>query len=373
MLKDQPAKPMFLKDKEHRPLVDFLQALIPDIALDRDESSIKLTLGRCPWMRYQDERADHFWVLFQKLEAIGLFSIASSVKKRDLDLPDYLKRKICVPKVTRSVLCDWFDIEDKGVKILEWTAFVEQYSLPDSLKIKLYQFPNKSLEDLARACSSMLNDQSVRTLYQFSARYFWGDSKYLSGNRGLVDALLEVDQIMPRKALLHFYLPDNYTQLLLVENLDTYSYLVDSGYAESHQLSVAYMAGYKGTEQGIRQPDNHSVHWHPSSMNTDELKNELLLQWQSGFKLPVYYWGDLDAEGLNIYLALKQQLPEIQVWQPGYQALMNVLDSGCAHRKEKQRSLPEKTDSDWLNHNVLPILRDTGLSVDQEVVDLEQI
>ncbi len=349
----------------------FLRQLVDELHAERAQPQlIQLTRSRCPFFyRALDEHADWLWELFQDVAARGLWEIKAQRRSR-ADCPEYQRHHLRVPYCAKAVFCAWLGIANPDQALLAWRAAVADYALPAALGDKILSVPERSERALAQQCQRLLHSTATLTLYQFSARYFWGDSKFLARHPRLVALLLPPARIKPRQALLHFYMPPCCEQLLLVENQDSYLELVSSGYARQHNLAIGFMAGYKGAEQHIRIAAHHSIHWHPHSADADSLKQQLVEQWLAGFSLPLYYWGDLDSEGLHIFNALQQQLPELQAWQPGYQALLAELHAGNAHRKSGQRPLPETTASPWLNQQVLPALQASELAVDQEAVIL---
>ena len=85
------------------------------------------------------------------------------------------------------------------------------------------------------------------TLREISARCFNGDSKFLDHRRDLLTQLFgeATDNIRPRPLLLTAWAPARFTQLLIVENQDSFLQLVEqppAGYA------LLYSGGFRASD-----------------------------------------------------------------------------------------------------------------------------
>jgi hypothetical protein len=87
--------------------------------------------------------------------------------------------------------------------------------------------------------------------------------------------------------------------------------------------------------------------------------------------LPMRFFGDLDFAGLAILRALRSNLPAIQAWPPGYDALMAAGDQGLAHTPEEADKAEQRdggaTGCPYADDKLLPWLRGHGRFVDQEL------
>lgn len=90
--------------------------------------------------------------------------------------------------------------------------------------------------------------------------------------------------------------------------------------------------------------------------------------------MPVAFWGDLDWSGMQILASLRTSFPEAVAWEPGYRALLNVLEEGGGHLpavadKTGQRVFAS-TGCSFADATLLPALARAGRFVDQEWTDL---
>ena len=86
--------------------------------------------------------------------------------------------------------------------------------------------------------------------------------------------------------------------------------------------------------------------------------------------LPVYFWGDLDFAGMSILKGLRLSLPTLRAWEPGYQPLLELLESGGGHSVEQAakqgQSDPGTSGCSYADQVLLPALRTHRRFVDQE-------
>lgn len=217
---------------------------------------------------------------------------------------------------------------------------------------------------------------------QLSARCFLGDSKYLDGEgrQALARALFPscCDRIRERPLLMHVYLPEQMEQVLLVENQDSFLLLADR---RPETLALVYIEGYRGGAARVRAP---GVARFSALNDASPAARQDFLQWwqgqgwqgQGGEELPVYFWGDLDFEGMQISAALKRSFPQLDCWQPGYAPMLERLRDGGGHlpeQAEKRRHREvQLSGCAYADRELIPALKDTGRYVDQEAVSPPQ-
>lgn len=89
-----------------------------------------------------------------------------------------------------------------------------------------------------------------------------------------------------------------------------------------------------------------------------------------------HFWGDLDYAGMGILKALRNSLPNLQAWQPGYQPMLEILENGGGHTPEQAGKIgqndPGETGCGYSDFSLLPSLRKQGRFVDQEITDAEK-
>ena len=213
---------------------------------------------------------------------------------------------------------------------------------------------------------------------QLSARCFLGDSKYLDSDtrQALVRMLFPglCARVRERPLLMHLDLPARLEQVILVENQDSFLALAD---CLPERTAVVYSEGYRGGAMRVRVPGVARF----STLNpAPELPRRDFLQWWQGehaVELPVYFWGDLDFEGMQIAAALRRSFTELECWCPGYELMLERLCAGGGHPprlagKSGQRVI-EHTGCDYADRQLIPALNRTGCCVDQEVVTTAEL
>lgn len=213
---------------------------------------------------------------------------------------------------------------------------------------------------------------------QLSARSFFGDSKYLDGEarRSLVRALFpsRSGRIHERPLLMHLYLPAQPERVLLIENQDSFLMLAE---CEPEDMALVYIEGYRGGAARVRAV---GVTRFSTVNNASSAQRRDFLQWwqgQASKELPVYFWGDLDFEGMHIAAALRRSFLNLVCWRPGYEALLSRLEAGAGHlpqqaKKDGQR-LIESTGCEYADLRLIPSLRKIGRFVDQEAVFAQEL
>ena len=208
-------------------------------------------------------------------------------------------------------------------------------------------------------------DQQL-TLREISARCFNGDSKFLDNRYELLQKLFgpKAENIQPRPLLLTAWAPQEFTHLLIVENQDSFLRLVE-------QPPVNYALLYSG---GFRASANRLVsHYTQFAFLPGSHAENFMKHWQR-VDLPVAFWGDLDYAGMGILKALKQSLPQLSAWEPGYQLMLNMLQQGEGHYPEQAGKSsqidPQNTGCDYSDKVLLPAIRQFGMFIDQEAVRL---
>ncbi|MCW8127969.1 Wadjet anti-phage system protein JetD domain-containing protein [Microbulbifer halophilus] len=258
------------------------------------------------------------------------------------------------------------------------TGFAAQFENPDAFPPGGLELDPgfESFEQLLGCWASVggeLGRGEALSWRQLSARCFLGDSKYLDAEarQALVRMLFPglCNRIRERPLLMHLYLPEELAGVLLVENQDSFLALAD---CRPENTALVYIEGYRGGAARVRAPGVARF----STLNQASLplRRDFLQWWQEQGEenLPVHFWGDLDYEGMQIAAALKRSFAGLDCWQPGYELLLERLNSERGHRprqagKAGQRVI-DSTDCDYADRVLLPALRSLRRSVDQEAV-----
>ncbi|SHG25027.1 hypothetical protein SAMN04487965_3618 [Microbulbifer donghaiensis] len=213
---------------------------------------------------------------------------------------------------------------------------------------------------------------------QLSARCFLGDSKYLdsSWRQSLVRGLFpsRSGKICERPLLMHLYLPVRVEQVLLIENQDSFLLLAD---LQPGSTALVYIEGYRGGAARVRAPGVARF----STVNdaSTVVRREFLQWWQgqADRELPVYFWGDLDCEGMHIAAALRHSFRALDCWRPGYMSLLDRLRAGGGHLPEQAGKQGQKsissTGCEYADRVLIPAIRASGRYVDQEAIAHEQL
>ncbi len=226
--------------------------------------------------------------------------------------------------------------------------------------------PEEVVAGLARL-GALLDDRL--SLRELSARCFRGDSKFLDGRHDLLGRLFgeRANAVLPRPLLLTAWAPHGFERLLIVENQDSFLRLADcppTGWA------LLYSGGFRAS--AARLTSAHTRFACLPGSDADFFR----AQWYCP-NLPCFFWGDLDFAGMGILAALRQSLPRLEAWRPGYSALATRLAQGDGHSptqagKEGQQD-PGRTGCPYADNELLPLLRRTGRCLDQEAVDAAQL
>lgn len=330
---------------------------------------IKLTPASFPHLFTLGEAADRGWFLLQELARhYRLFDIKPNPKRRPID-PEYQDARLIFNFETETLLRAWLERPRKEDAHRAWTEAVQTTDFPGdrtALAAAPLTFADKSPEQIVAAFAALASfiGQGY-SLRQLSARCFWGDSKFLDGKEALVQQLYPQARIEARQLILDIWLPHEMHGVLFIENQDSYATMVGN----HPGLALIYCAGYKGAAHRIR--DVGSVLRHYSGEPAHIATFEAWLFAQQG-EWPVWFWGDLDYEGMRILKALKQRFAAIDAWRPGYEILLRYLrETGghpTAHGRKGEQTDPGATGGEYADTVLLPALRGTGSFVDQEIV-----
>lgn len=227
------------------------------------------------------------------------------------------------------------------------------------------------------AVGEELAQERPPTWRQLSARCFLGNSKYLDveHRQALVRMLFpgRSEHIAERPLLMHLYLPEDWGQVLLVENQDSFLALAD---CQPQGTALVYIEGYRGGAARVRAPGVVRF----GALNEVPLPSRRdFLQWwqdQSPREVPVYFWGDLDYEGMHIAAALRRSFAALDCWRPGYDRLLARMEAG-GHQPElagKSRQRPlQATGCPYADTRLIPALEREGRYVDQEALSAAEL
>lgn len=246
----------------------------------------------------------------------------------------------------------------------------------EALRREVLRFPGRTYEQLAAAFASIpaALEQQPMTLRQLSARCFWGASKFLDRRDLLLLATFPslAKKIISRPLLLSVYLPEQFEEILFVENQDTYLGLVAQAPAKT---GLIYLAGFRGAALRVREV-GQAVFSYVNLVSLTE-RERFIEFWLGHRQLPCFFWGDLDFAGMAILAALKQVFPGVEAWQPGYKPMLAILREGGGHSSvggEKDRQYhPGGTDCPYADYVLLPAIEEQLAFVDQEAISVSAL
>lgn len=393
--------------------------------LDRGvKAYLKVSASKLPALYdFNHSEQPLLWPLIKKLEADYAILRIEPAKLR-INQEPFEGAKLYFQSEQERLVRAWLGRPKQCSPKHVWQQALQVFSWPECCDLAFIasqplSFEGKSYEQVAKQLHALgvaLQEQALKTgaaaldLRTWSARFFWGDSKFLDrrflDKKFLDNKLLDSHQdyltqafpalsaaIKPRPVLLNVYLPEQFDSLLFIENQASYLLLVDS-LRESltvpaclQNKALVYAAGFKGAAQRIRQPEgyalSHSRLCSPQALAHFE-RNWLQEQgwnqekgWQQEQDLPCYFWGDLDYSGMSILRALRQVFPSAQAWQPAYAAMLSFLKQGTAHaftapNKGEQATL-EHTGCRYADEVLLPAIKQCRGFVDQEIIVLDDL
>jgi Wadjet protein JetD, C-terminal len=206
-------------------------------------------------------------------------------------------------------------------------------------------------------------DQAL-TLREIAARCFRGDSKFLDSRVELLTKLYgeQLAGIAPRPLLLSACAPPGFGQLLIVENQDSFLRLAQG---PPPGVALLYSGGFRASA-GRLASEHTQFAFLPGSD-----AQRFSARWLDR-ALPVFFWGDLDFAGMGILKALRQSLPALRAWEPGYQPMLELLARGAGHcpgQAGKGGQVdPLETGCPYSDRTLLPALRHCQRFVDQEAI-----
>lgn len=267
-----------------------------------------------------------------------------------------------------NLLRDWLCRPRIDPAQAAWRAAVAQYAdrFIDSGSSLLGIRPQELCYDPAQLAKSFaaigdVLDQEL-SLREIAARCFRGDSKFLDNRYDLLEKMFgqRTSLILPRPLLLTAFAPLGFTQLLIVENQDSFLRLVDQ---KPNKTALLYSGGFRASAGRLL-----SAHTRFSFL-ADSAVAEFLQRWRTP-DLPMLFWGDLDFSGMGILASLRQSLPRLKASQDGYAPMLQDLEKGLGHLpSEASKGMqidPKITGCTYCDDTLLPAIRRAGRFIDQE-------
>ena len=327
----------------------------------------------------QNEHGNQSWALLKRL-APDFIDIKPATKRNLFD-PEWSGAIVYFKIENKDTLFDWLDFKLDD-SLHRWQQALNASDLADcdavnfdSLNLSPITFPGKADSEVIQKLVLIANDHRKElTLREISARYFWGDSKFLDKKPDWLASSFKNLSVSARKIQVNYFLPEYYDQVLFVENLDTYHQLIQKRSDFTQTCAIVYASGFRLTASRIRVPGSVSLH----QVLQSQCQSQPFIDWwfvKSVDNLPSFFWGDFDFSAMGILKLLRYQFNDMQLWQPGYQAMQQQVEAGNAHsvslRDKSGQNDPVHTGCDYADNVILPLLRQHQSCFDQEGIDLD--
>lgn len=339
---------------------------------------------------YDNADTDYLWRLIDSklnqehniIERIQYRRVASTAEK-------YEKAILYFNRNSEDLVRTWLQRPAQQSYARQWHDALDSYpqfrstSLNQAIRIKDLAAVDivAGFARIEQTLLSLSSESEKISLRGLSARCFWGDSKFLDTRRDLIDQVFELSEsvVVPRAIMLSAYIPTLLSELIFIENFDSFLSTVNAIKlsSKSDSTAVVYSAGYRGSANLIRSI-GHSQFVTINSVEHDVFNN-FHQWWFQQSKLPVktYFWGDLDYEGMRILKALNKNFPKTRAWKLAYDMMLTYHQNGLGHSPQmanKQYQLePELSGCAYADTELIPTLLSSQRFIDQEVVSQAQL
>lgn len=352
-------------------LQELLNALLDRLDKPRQRDVVlRVKKKTIPALFHFSENTRYRWYLLEQLASRYQVFCIHYDRHLDSHQERYENAQLRLNPASEDLLRSWLDRPRGDPVLLAWQQAIE--TLQDrfcdggaALLADPPQGPDWNPLQLATAFAEVGRHlDGTLSLRELAARCFRGDSKFLDRREDLLGRLFgeRSTAIQPRPLLLSAWAPGGFQQLLIVENQDSFLRLAESppaGYA------LLYSGGFRASAQRLV-----STHTRFAFLPGSDAR-DFQARWLDG-GLPAFFWGDLDFSGLGILKALRQSMPALCAWEPGYQAMLEWLEQGRGHSPGQARKGgqidPVETGCSYSDGTLLPALRRHQCFVDQEAV-----
>lgn len=345
-----------------------------------DKLTLRLTRKHCPELYAAREEAEYIWSLIRSLDKQYLIWTIKGPRAKPGE-PEFEKMRLEFNLDAEACVREWLHRPLIDPYSLIWQEAIEKNASlwPASVRFMLnspLRYENRGAEEIVQALVAFARLSQPLTLREASARCFWGDSKFAENKEIWLREVfpMQMHRIKPRPILLNVVVPNEVQGVLWIENQDSFLRFAEHPPEEAQHLALVYCAGFHATSPRIREP-GHAVFCSIASTRSAPSIHLLEQMWRGEITLPCYFWGDLDFAGMGVLASLRIAFPHAQAWEPGYRRLVEALQVGQGHKpvdagKEMQTD-PNVTGCRYADHVLLPVLRRSGLAIDQEFVAWE--
>ena len=265
--------------------------------------------------------------------------------------------------------------------LVEWRQAVSSRFGQSELAVRLLARPlaiaQRAPEEILMRFAAIASlPEANLMLHELASRQFWGLSKSLNGQQEAIALLLGVDTCpfpdKPVQLLVATLADDVDAPVLFIENAATFESLAQGRLPAAHGCVLVFASGYKAAARRLRRPGGSSVYFAPQVFDINAALPREFLNWlcSTDIERPVHFWGDLDFAGMDILKELRVVLPQAQAWKPGYEVLLDRLETGESHAADEAgksgQNDPGHTGCLFADEVLLPALRKYDRFVDQE-------
>lgn len=261
-----------------------------------------------------------------------------------------------------------------------WVEIVNTRQFDESIKNIILKnriiVKSRTNAEIIDKLNSLLTSNNINKSIRYaSAKYFWGLSKVLDSKIEIIEhCKLRASPIM-----LHVKsFSNDFKNILFIENLDTYSEIINSKNYTFENFIIIYSSGFKAAAKRLRTVSGSKLFFSDNCLlvdsGRDAFRNWLYKDKETEFN--VYFWGDLDYSGVHIFNTIKNIFPELQIWEPGYKKMLDAITINDFHEpKDSDKELqikPHLIEDQYVDEILIPVLENERF-VDQEYVDIEDL
>lgn len=360
-----PSPPRCITDEPW--LMHLLDWFLTRLETGRQRDVIRrVTAKTIPALFYFNEDVAYRWELISEELAnnYGVFQIRyarqSSATER------YQDAQLRLNSLAEPLLRLWLNRPEISEEQLAWQKAIDLYAAESAEQLKVFNqrridipglTPKQVVQGLVAVGKHLNQGFSLREL---SARCFLGNSKVLDRRYDLLAQLYGADAeaIKARPLLLNVWAPVAFDRVLIVENQDSFLRLYER---PPTNCALLYSGGFRAGAQRLLS-EHTCFSFLPGSDNGYFQQNWPPTQ--------AHFWGDLDYAGMSILRSLRNSIPTLTAWRPGYVPMLSSLLEGAGHApeqaKKEEQTDPLNTGCDYTDTELLPALRMTGRFIDQE-------
>lgn len=312
----------------------------------------------------------------------GVFQLKHS-KKSDEFLPFVEKKnaKFIFDEQKENLLREVYNRKKVLSKKQDWNSLLENYFQKESALYEILEkspffIEDKTNEEVLKNLKLWVESKNKTSLQRHeSSKCFWGISKAFDNK----EEFCAYFNLQEKPILIQVHgKSSKASKILFIENLETFSSCIDSQNQILDDFILINSHGYKTSAKRVRQK-NGSKLFFSSSCTLDKQSKEDFISWfySDDNKKEVYFWGDLDEEGISILSSHQKAFTSLKAWQKAYEIMIKEVLKNNAHlannSNKKEQKLIENTTCTYTNEVLIPILKEKRLFIDQEFVNIDGI